>query len=111
MLRGDPPFDERARVDARRRVALEEDDVAVVIVAFALEEVVKADFVERRGGCVGRNVTANAVLRLVRLDDHRERIPPNEALDPALDLAAAGKRWFFCGGNGVDVGGVGSEGW
>ena len=92
LLRREPPFEERARVDARRRVSLEIDDVAVVVVALALEEVIEPDFVERGGRGVRRDVTADAVLELVGLDDHRQRVPADQALDAALDLAAARKR-------------------
>src|SRR4051812_48580424 len=91
-------------------MSLEEDDVAVVVVALALEEMVEADFVERCGRRERRNVSANAVVGLVRLDDHCERVPADEALDPALDFAAAGKRWFFYSGDRVDVRSVGGEG-
>ena len=87
-----PAFEERARVDAGRRVALEVDDVAVVVVALALEEVVEPDFVERGGRGEGRDVAADAVFDLVGLDDHRQRVPAHQALDAALDLAAAGER-------------------
>jgi len=55
-------------------VSLEEDDVAVVIVALALEEVVEADFVEPWRPTHTSNMSANAVVRLVRLDHHRERV-------------------------------------
>src|SRR5678816_4761337 len=54
-------------------------------------------------------MTANPILGLVRLDDHRQRIPADEALDAAFNLAAAWERWFFCRGDGVDVGGVCGE--
>ena len=110
MLGAQPALEERARVDARRRVALEVDDVAVVVVALALEEVVEPDFVERGRRRVGRDVAADALFELVGLDHHRQRVPAHEALDAALDLAAAWKRGLFCRGNGVDVGGVGGEG-
>ncbi len=103
-------FDERTRVDARRRVSLEEDDVAVVVVALPLEEVVEADFVERGGRRESRDVPTDPLVDLVRLDDHRQRVPAHEALDPALDFAAAGKRRLLGGRNGVDVGSVGGEG-
>ena len=109
LLRGETPFEKRARVDARRRVSLEVDDVAVVIVALALEEVIEPDFVERGGRRVGRDVTADAVLELVGLDDHRQRVPSDQALDAALDLAAARERRLIGGGNRVDVGRVGRE--
>src|SRR4029453_18742185 len=108
-LSGKPPFEERAGVNARRRVALEVDDVAVVVVALALEEVIEADFVERRGRSIGRDVTADSVLELVGFDDHRQRVPSDEALDPPLDLAAARERRLVRRWNRVDVGGVRRE--
>ena len=92
-------FEKRARVDARRRVSLEVDDVAVVIVALALEEVVEPHFVERGGRGERRDVTADAVFELVGLDDHREGVPADEALDAALDLAAARERRLLCRGD------------
>ena len=104
-----PPFEERARVDAGRGVALEVDDVAVVVVALAAEEVVEADLVERRGRGVGRDVAADALFGLVRAHHHGQRVPADEALDAALDLAAARERRLLVGGNRVDVGRVGGE--
>jgi len=43
---GQPAFEERAGVDARRGVTLEEDLVAAAVGGVAAEEVVEADFVE-----------------------------------------------------------------
>ena len=75
----------------------------------AAEEVVEAHFVQRRRRRKGRNVAANALVRLVRAHDHRRRVPPNEALDAALEFPAAGHERFVVGGDGVDVGGVGGK--
>jgi hypothetical protein len=55
-------------------------------------------------------VTANAFFRFVRLDDHRQRVPSHQTLDPAFDLAAARKRRLLGGWDAVDVRGVGGEG-
>ena len=92
LLRRQPAFEEGAGVDAGRGVTLEVDDVAVVVVALALEEVIEADLVERGGRGEGRDVAADAVLDLVGLHHHRQRVPAHQALDAALDLAAAGER-------------------
>jgi len=51
---------ERAGVDARRGVALEEDLVAAVALVLAAEEVVEADVVEGRRGGEGGDVAADA---------------------------------------------------
>ena len=104
LLQRDAAFEERAGVDARRGVALEEDDVAVVTGALALEEVVEADLVERRRRSERRDVPADAVTELVGADDHRERVPADEALDAAFDGLVAGKRRLLRGRDRVDVG-------
>ena len=103
------PFEERAGVDARRRVALEVDDVAFCAVVAAAEEVIEGHFVQRRRRGERRDVAADAVLDPVGADDHRHRVPADQALDAALDLAAAGIGHFFADVDGVDVGGVGGE--
>ena len=93
-----------ATVDAGRGVALEVDQVARVVLRAGAEEVVEADLVERRGRGIGRDVAADPVVDAVGLDDHRHRVPADEALDPPLDLAVAGIRRLLCDGDGVDVG-------
>ena len=109
----DAPFEVGARVDARRRMALEEDDVAVVgrlALAAAMEKMIEPDFVQRRGRREGRDVPADALFRLVRAHDHRRGIPADEALDAALEIGAAGHQGLFVGGDRVDVGGIRGEG-
>ena len=98
----DAPFEIRARVDARGRVALEEDDVAGAAVVPA-EEMIEGDLVQRRGGRERRDVAADAFLGLVGADDHRRRVPADEALDAAFDVRAAGHQRLLVGGNAVDV--------
>ena len=75
-----------------------------------LEEVVEADFVERGRRGERRDVAADAVFGLVGLDHHRHRVPAHEALDPALDFAAARERRLLGRRDGVDVGRVGQIG-
>ena len=76
----------------------------------AAEEMVEADFVERRGRGKRRDVPANALLRLVRAHDHRRSVPADQALDAALEVGAARHEHLLVGGDRVDVGGVGGEG-
>ena len=68
MLCGQPAFEEGARVDARRGVALEINQVARLVAVAAVEEVVEADFEQRRQRRIGGDVAADArvVLILVR---------------------------------------------
>ena len=109
LLEREPAFEKRARVDARRGVALEIDHVAGMVVGPAAEEMVEADLVQRGGGRVGRNVPADAFLLAVGAHDHRHGIPADDALDAALDLAVAGVGRLFVGRDRVDVGRVGRE--
>ena len=109
LLRRQPSLEERAGVDPGRRVPLEVDDVAVAVLPLAAEEVVEADFVQRRGGRIGRDVAANPVRRPVAAHDHRHGVPADQALDPALDFLAAGERDLLFGTNRVDVRGDSRE--
>ena len=76
----------------------------------AAEEMIEADFVERRGRGVGRDVAADALLGLVRAHDHRRGVPADEALDAALEVGAAGHERLIVRGNRVDVRSVRGEG-
>ena len=87
----EPSLDERTGVDPGGGVALEVDLVAGVAVVLAAEEVVEADLVQRRRRRVRRQVAADAVGGLVRLDDHHRRVPPHEGADPSLDELVAGE--------------------
>src|SRR5206468_3993899 len=98
-----------AGIDAGRCMSLEEDHVAVATLV-AAKEMVEADLVERRGGRIRRDVSADSFFGLVRAHDHRRRVPPDEALDPALEIRAARHEHLFVGGDRVDVGGFRGEG-
>ena len=100
-----PPFEERARVDAGRGVALEIYEVSRPL-PFAAEEVLEADFVEARRRGVGRDVAPDTAVPLVGARDHHRRIPANDAPDAPLDAFVARVGWFGAGGDGVDVGRV-----
>ena len=93
-----PAFDEGTGVDPGGGVALEVDLVAERSVVLAAEEVVEADLVERRRRRVRREVAADAVGGLVRLDDHHRRVPSDEGTDPTLDELVAGEPWFGLAG-------------
>jgi hypothetical protein len=109
LLERDPALEVGAGVDARRGVPLEVDDVAVAVLALALEEVVEADLVQRRGRGVGRDVAADPLREPVGAHDHGHGVPADQALDAPLDLLAAGQRRLVLGADRVDVGGDGRE--
>ena len=89
MVLGEAPLEERAGVDAGRRMALHEDLVAAPPVGLAAEEVVEADLVERRRRGEGREVPAQAVVAMVRPVDHRHRVPADGGPDAPLDELVA----------------------
>src|SRR6185436_11299700 len=94
------PFEKGARVIARRGVALKENKIGGTIIATA-EEMVLRDLVKRRAGSETGNVTAEAVVLLVRIDDHRHGVPANDAFDTAFDFAVAGVFRLFPRRNGI----------
>ena len=103
VLFGQPAFQKRARVDARRGVALEVDQVARLIAVAGVEEVIEAHFEQRGQRGVGGNVAADAGVVLVLPHHHGHGVPANQALDAALHRAVAGIGSFVFGADGVDV--------
>ena len=103
LLFAEPAFEIRARVNAGRSVALEIDEVAGLIAVARVEEVIEANFEQRRQRGVGRDVAADAGILLVLAMHHGHRVPADQALDAALQKAIAGIGNFFFDRNGVDV--------
>ncbi len=98
-----PTLDIRAGVDARRRVALEEHLVAGRAIGLAPEEMVEANFVERRGAREGREVAADTGIAHVRPRDHDGRVPTYVAANPALEVLVTGEPGLGPGRDRVDV--------
>ncbi len=94
---------ERAGVDARRGMALEEDLVAAVALVLAPEEVVEAHVVERGGGGEGGDVTADADAGALGPGHHDGGVPPGGVEDLPLDLLVAREERLVLGGDRVDV--------
>ena len=105
----EPAEHERARVDAGRRVALDEHEVAPVPLRRGVPEVVVADVVEHRRGREARDVAAD-VRVLVRAHDHRHRVPADVVADLLLDVEIARQPHLLLDRDRVDVRGVGREG-
>ena len=91
LLLGNAAFEKRAGINAGRRVSLEIHDVAITVFGARAQEMVEGDFVKRGRGGKSRNVAANAFLDFVGPNDHSERVPAHQALDPALHFLAAGE--------------------
>jgi hypothetical protein len=102
----DTSLEERAGVDPGRRVPLDEHQVASVLEAGRLEEMVEADVIEcRRRGETG-DVAAKIAIRAVGTHHHRQRIPADEGAQTPLDLSVARVPLLERRRDGVDVRGV-----
>ena len=106
MLGIQSTFDKGARVHAGGRVTLEEDLIPGAISVLSAEEMVLSDFKKCCGGSESRNVSAKTRVLMVRANHHGHRVPSNDALDTALDLAITRVGWLLFDWNCVDVGRV-----
>ena len=84
-------------------MALEVDLVCSAVGVVAPEEVVEPDLVQRRGGCVGRDVAADPEAGPLCAVHHHGRVPADVGTDPALDVLIARELWLGGGRDGVDV--------
>ena len=92
LLFRQPAFEKGARVNARRRMRLEENKVAVVSACLSAKEVIEARFKNLGGGGVARDMATEVAIGLVGANDHGERVPPDDGRDPLLhgDIA---RKW------------------
>ncbi len=100
VLLVEPALEEGARIDARRRMRLEVDEVAVLAAA---EEVVEAHLEEVRGRRVARDVAAQLAARAIGAHHHRERVPAHQGRDARLDVQVALVRRLLGEPDGVHV--------
>src|SRR5439155_25515611 len=100
---GEPALEKCARVDAGSGVTLEEDLVAGRSVVLAPEEVVEADLVQARRRRVRRKVPADALVVMVRANDHRDGVPTDHAPDAELHPLVAGEVRLLLRRDRVDV--------
>ncbi len=100
---GDPPLEEGARVDPGRRMPLDVDEVAPVLLGGRMPEVVEAGLVQKGRGLEGSDVATQLGRFLVRAQDHRNRVPADQRADAALHGGVAGDRRLFGDRNRVDV--------
>src|SRR3954463_5477459 len=89
LLHGETSKKEGSRIDSRRSMALDVNDVSFEFLRAGAEEVVIAHFVKRGRRGKRRNVTANACRMLVGSKDHRHCVPADQTLYPAFDRQVA----------------------
>ena len=105
LFRRQPAQHEGARIDAGGRMALHEDEVAAVVVARRVPEVIETDVVEHRRRREARDVPADVGV-LVRAQHHGHRVPADAVADLLLDVEVARQVRLLVDGNRVDVGRV-----
>ncbi len=109
LLLRQPPFDEGARVDSRRAVALEIDEVAAVGFVGGMPEVHESGVIERRRRLEARDMAAELGGFLVGPHYDRGRVPAHEAADVLLERPVAGMARLGFGRDRVHIGGGGGE--
>ncbi len=100
-----PTFEKRPRVNAGRSVALKINRVAREIFGPPPEEMIKRHLVKRRRRSVRRNVPAH-VRGMVRLHDHRHRVPAHQAFQADFGLPVAGILRLLRDRDGIRVRGI-----
>src|ERR1700752_2063429 len=103
LVGSQPTLEKRARVDARRGVALDEDLIATARMRLAPEEVVEPDLVQRCRRPVGRNMASHTDSRALPPVHHDRGVPSDPGPVASLDVFVTGKPRFEFGRNGVHV--------
>ena len=109
LLFSDPAFEESARINAGRGMALDVHQVAEKLIVRGAEKMVESDVVERRGGGKARDMAAEFGRFLVGAHHHRHCVPAHQRTDFSLETLVARHALFQMRKNGVEVRGVGAE--
>jgi hypothetical protein len=109
LIVGKPPEQVGTRIDTGNRVALEEDQVAAVLLRRGAPEPRETDVVERRGRSERGDMTADVAVA-VGPHDHRHRVPADVVVNPDFEVGIAGVLRLAIDRNGVHVFGGGAVG-
>ncbi len=105
----DAAFEEGAGVDARGAMALDEQQIARMVVRGRAPEVVEAHVVERGAGGERGDVAAQVTRLAVGPHDRGHGVPADDRADLPLQRGVAGVLGLVGRGDGVDVLGGGRE--
>src|SRR5690606_4288611 len=103
LVFGEAALQIRARVDARRAVTLDEQQVARMVLGWRTPEMVETDVVQRRRGAERGDVAAQIARLAVGAHHHRHRVPADDRADLPLQRVVAGALGLQLGRDGVDV--------
>ncbi len=103
LLGAEPTLEEGAGVDARRRMALEKDQVAAVVGGRRMPEMRETGLVERHRGLIAGDVAAQLRRIAVGAQNNRHRVPADQRADARLELAVGRVGRLLLGLDRVDV--------
>jgi hypothetical protein len=109
LLLAEPSLQEGARVNARRDMALEIDEIAAVAFARRAPEMREAGVVERRRRLVAGDMAAEFGRFLIGLDDDGDGVPADGVPDRRFHRAVAGVGRLVLRMDRVHIGRVGGE--
>jgi len=92
-----------ARIDAWRRMALEEHEIATVLGARRVPEMAVADFVEGRGAGVARDMPTEFGILAIGLDHHGHCVPAIDRSNTPFEFRISGRIGLAVRWNGVDI--------
>ena len=102
-------FQEGAGVHARRRVALDIDQIAFLFVIGRAPEVVEAHVIQGGGGLEAGDVAAQLQVFFAGAQHQSGGVPANDGADAVFQLMVAVRALFLAHRDGVQVGGGGGE--
>ncbi len=103
MVFGEAAFEKSPRIDARRGVSLEINQVARLIAVTAMEEMIETHFEQRGERGIRGDVAADPVIMLVLVRHHGHGVPASQALNAAFQRAVTGIRHFLIRAKSVHI--------
>ncbi len=110
LLLAQSALDEGPRINARRRVTLDIDEIAAMFRRGRAPKMREASIVKSRRRLEARYVAAELRRLFIRPKDDCECIPTNDRADAVLDRAVAGMPFLVLGRNRVQIGCGGAVG-
>src|SRR5690348_13468730 len=92
-----------ARINPGRGMPLEVNHVAYKIAVPRTKEMIEGDLIERRGGGISRDVSAEATMGAVRVNDHGHGVPAHIALNATFHFPVTRKWRLFVRRDSIDI--------
>src|SRR5215475_1248848 len=95
-----------ARIDTRRSMALEVDEISGLFTILCMKEVVETNLKKCRQRRIRGYMSADSSVLLVLAMHHCQRVPADESFHATLDMAIARIRYLIMLRDGIEVGGA-----